>query len=391
MDIDKIRADTPGTSSVVHLLACGSGLMPRAVTNAIVEHLELEQQIGGYEAQALKSIELDQVYEDVAELLNASAHEIALVENATVGWCQAFYALDFEPGDRVLTCEAEYAANYVAFLHRAKQTGIIIDIVPSDAKGAVDLHALERMMDDRVKLIAMTWVPTNGGLVNPASSVGAIAKKYGVPFLLDACQAVGQMPVDVKALQCDFLSATGRKFLRGPRGTGFLYVAEKWLETLEPAMLDHFGAPWVAMSRYELRADARRFETWENAYALRAGLGMATRYALELGLENIQARAWELAAYARSQISSLPGYQVHDLGHEHSAIVSFTVEGLDPDQTVQSLRAQAIHLGASKRSSTLADSERRQLPVMLRMAPHYYNTHSEIDAAVQAIGVLAND
>lgn len=385
MNIDQIRADTPGTQEVIHLSASGSALMPSVVSKAIIDHLELEQRIGGYEAHAKHAAFLDAVYPDVARLINADAREIAIVENATVGWCQAFYALPLTTGDRILTCEAEYAANYVAFLQREKRDGVIIDVIPSTKTGEIDLNALERMIDDKVKLIAITWVPTNGGLVNPASSIGDIASRHGIPYLLDACQAVGQMPVDVKSLQCDFLSATGRKFLRGPRGIGFLYVAKKWLDQLEPAMIDHFAAPWVSKDHYELRSDARRFETWENAYALRAGLRAAVNYALDIGLENIQKRSWELAAYARVELSKLPGAIVHDIGREKCAIVSFSIEGLDPAIVVKALRERSINIGASIPSSTRLDSEARGLSTVFRIAPHYYNTREELDTLFELL------
>ena len=388
MDIDRIRAETPGTRTVAHLLASGSALPPAPVTEAVIDHLRLEERIGGYEAQAARMPELNGIYDDVAALIGADPAEIALVENATVAWCHAFYALPLGSGDRVLTCEAEYAANYVAFLHRAKRDGIVIDVVPSDETGEVDVAALERMVDPSVKLIAMTWIPTNGGLVNPAERIGAVAKAHGIPYLLDACQAVGQMPVDVRRLNCDFLSATGRKFLRGPRGTGFLYVAAPWLERLEPAMLDHFGAPWVARDRYELRPDARRFETWENSYALRAGLGAAVRYALDMGLETIRERAWGLADYVRAEVSGLKGATLRDIGRQHCAIASFTIDGLDPRPTVLKLREQAIHIGASDPASTRLDAEARHLPPVFRIAPHYYNTRDEIDRAIAALDAL---
>ncbi|MGQ7846636.1 aminotransferase class V-fold PLP-dependent enzyme [Granulosicoccus sp. 3-233] len=388
MDIDQIRSQFPGTSSVTHLIASGAGLMPLPVTAAMSAHLELEQRLGGYEAHAARADELDAVYADVASLLNAQPEEIALLENATAAWCQAFYALPLKAGDRILTCEAEYAANYVAFLQRKKRDGIVIDVIPGTASGELDVQALEQMIDERVKLIAITWIPTNGGLVNPAEAVGRVASERGIPYLLDACQAIGQMPVDVQALRCDFLSATGRKFLCGPRGTGFLYIRKPWVSRLEPAMIDHFAAPWVASDRYELREDARRFENWENSYALRAGLGAAIRHAMSVGLERIQERAWELADYARTRIADIPGATVHDLGQRHCAIVSFTINGLDPAETVQSLRVQHINIGASQPSSTRLDAESRNLPALLRVAPHYYNTSDEIDVLIQALNTL---
>ncbi|WP_321448168.1 aminotransferase class V-fold PLP-dependent enzyme [uncultured Cohaesibacter sp.] len=391
MDIEKIRKETPGLAHGIHLMACGSALAPLPVVDAVMAYLDLEAKVGGYEAHAHEATMLDETYSSVARLIGAKPREIAILENATAAWCQAFYALPLQAGDRILTCQAEYAANYVAFLQRQKRDGIEIDIVPSDETGALDITALESMITEKTALIAITWVPTNGGLVNPAAAVGAIAKKHGVPYLLDACQAVGQMPVDVEALNCDFLSATGRKFLRGPRGIGFLYIKEKWLETLEPVMLDHFGAPWVSRDQYALRADARRFENWENSYALRAGLKVACDYALAIGLEAIEARVTELSDYARARISALKGGQVHDIGAKQCAIVSFTIEGLDPRPTVALLRQQGIAIGASNPESTRLDAEERKLPVLLRMAPHYYNNKAEIDTALAALEALSQD
>ena len=365
--------------------------MPEPVLRATVEHLELEARVGGYEAAAARADALDGVYDSVARLVGAHRDEIALVENASVAWAQAFYALPLAPGRRILTARAEYAANYVAFLQRARRDGVRVDAVPNDADGALDVEALESMVDDSVALIAITWVPTNGGLVNPAEAVGRVARRHGIPYLLDACQAVGQMPVDVEAIGCDFLSATGRKFLRGPRGTGFLYVRRARLEAMEPATIDHFAAPWTATDRYELRADARRFETWENAYALRAGLGAAVDYALDLGLEPIWDRVRDLADTLRDALADVPGATVRDLGRERCAIVSFTVDGLDPRPTVAALRERGIAIGASDPGSTRLDAEARNLPTLLRAAPHVYNTEAEIGRLVEALGELARE
>jgi len=388
--VERVRAETPGLQYVNHLMAAGSALMPQPVIDAVVGHFTLEAQIGGYEAHAREQDELALTYDAVAQLLNARRDEIALLENATAGWCHVFYSLPLGPEDRVLTSEAEYAANYVAFLQRQRRDGIIIEVIPSEANGETSVDALAEMIDESVKLVATTWVPTNGGLVNPAAQIGAITRSHGVPFLLDACQAVGQMPVDVEVLQCDFLTGTGRKFLRGPRGTGFLYVRRALLDSLEPAMIDHFAAPWVAPDRYELRGDARRFETWENAYALRAGLRAAVQYALDLGLDAIQDQAWSLAERLRTSLQAVPGATIRDIGDTQCAIVSFTVDGLDPRPTVALLRERGICIGASDPSSTLLDARKRLLPTVLRASPHYYNTTSDIDDLVDALQSLTN-
>ena len=385
IDIEQVRADTPGINESVHLLASGSALMPAPVVKAIVDHTLLEAKVGGYEAQALEQENLDRVYTSVARHLNASPREIALMENASVAWCHGFYALPLKPKSRILTCEAEYAANYVALLQRAKREDLRIEVIPSDETGAINLEAMEAAMGEDVGLIAITWVPTNGGLVNPAAAVGKIAKKHGVPYLLDACQAAGQMRIDVKELGCDFLSATGRKFLRGPRGTGFLYVKDRWLDNLEPAMIDHFGAPWVTRDTYALREDARRFETWENSYALRAGLGAAFDYLERIGIDAIQNRVSALSDHCRNLLQSHSALRLHDLGRHKCGIVSFSVAGLEAACVIRALADEGFVIGASDPSSTRLDAERRNLPVVLRIAPHYYNTEDEIERAVALV------
>ena len=383
LDLDRIRADTPAAARRAYLHNAGAALMPVPVVAAMQGYIDLEAEIGGYAAADREALLLERVYASVARLINAAPEEIALTENATVAWQMAFYALTFAPGDRILTAEAEYAANYVAFLQVAKRTGAVIEVVPCDASGQLDVAALERMIDARAKLIAITWLPTNGGLVNPAAAVGRVARAHGITYLLDACQAVGQMPVDVAVLDCDLLAATGRKFLRGPRGTGFLYVRKPLLAALEPPMLDHFAAPWVARDRYQLRDDARRFETWENNYAARLGLGVAIDYALAIGLDAIEARCRLLSGRLRAGLAAIPGITLRDLGPVPSAIVSFTVEGAEAIDVVARAGREGITIGVSSPSSTRLDADARSLPPVVRASPHYYNTEAEIDRLLE--------
>ena len=389
IEIEKIRAETPGIEFSTHLLACGSSLMPNNVVDAITQHTQLEALMGGYEAEAKKADELNNIYDIVAKHIGANSYEIALMENSTVAWSHAFYALPLNSGSKILTSEAEYAANYVAFLQRAKRDNLIIDIVPSDESGTLDINALESMVDEEVGLIAISWIPTNGGLVNPAEKVGQIAKKYNIPYLLDACQAAGQMSIDVEKIGCDFLAATGRKFLRGPRGTGFLYIKDKWLSIIEPVMIDHFGAPWVSKNTYELRKDARRFETWENSYALRIGLGEAITYADEIGIDLIHERVQQLARLNRKLLSEVKNVEVRDIGTEQCGIISFSIEEeKNPKKIVDQMSEAGFTIGSVDPESTLIDSEKRNLPTLLRMAPHYYNTEEEIEKAVKQISLL---
>lgn len=389
IDLERIRAETPGLAHGTHLLACGASLMPQPVVDAIVAHTQLEAEIGGYEAHAAQADVLESLYAKTAAHIGARAHEIAIVENATVAWANAFYALPLAKGARILTCEAEYASNYMAFLQRAKRDDLNIEVIPSDSTGQIDLAALEAAIDSDVGLIAITWIPTNGGLTNPAAEVGRIARAHGVPFLLDACQAAGHIPIDVEALGCDFLSATGRKYLRGPRGTGYLYVRENWIDRLEPMMIDLFAAQWTARDSYTLRPDARRFENWENAYALRMGLIAALDYLEGVGIEAASARIHALADRLRGGLSVLAGASCHDLGAHPSGIVSFSLEGHDPDALVAALAQRGISIATTSIHGTRLDHERRGLDTLLRAAPHYYNSEDEVDALLGALSDLA--
>lgn len=284
-----------------------------------------------------------------------------------------------------MTTTAEYAANYLAYLQVARRTGAVVEIIPDGPDGLLDPDALDQMIDERTRLIAITWVPTNGGLVNPAHAVGRVARRRGVPYLLDACQAVGQMPVDVAAIGCDMLAATGRKFLRGPRGTGFLYMRKDLVERTEPAMIDMFGAEWAGGDQYVLRPDARRFETWESDYAARAGLGAAIDYALEIGLDRIQHRSRALAARLRSGLATLKGLTIYDIGADPAAIVTFGVEGREGAEIVSALGGQGINVSLSRPTSTPIDSTKRNLPALVRASPHYYNTDGEIDRTIEMV------
>lgn len=388
IDLDRVRRDTPAAARLVHFNNAGSSLPPEAVVEAQISHLRREAAIGGYEAAAEAAGRREDVYRSIARMLNCAADEVALVENATVGWDMAFYALRFRPGDRILTAEAEYASNYIAFLQVARHTGAVVETVPSAPDGELSVEALERMIDDRVKLVAVTHVPTNGGLVNPAAEIGRVTRRHGVPYLLDACQSAGQLPLDVKAIGCDMLSATGRKYLRGPRGTGFLYVRRTMLDRLEPPFLDLHAAEWVAPNRFEMRPDARRFENWESNIAAQLGLGVAVDYALEIGLDAIATRVGALAAVLRARLSDIPGVAVADIGSRRCGIVTFTVNGKPADDVRRALATRGINVSVSSPSSTLLDATARRLPDLVRASVHYYNSEAEVARFAQAIAEI---
>ena len=389
IDVAKARRDTPGCESVLHLNNAGASLMPDVVLRTVIEHLELEARIGGYEAAALERDRVEGVYDSVARLLGCSRDEVAIVENATRAWDMAFYSVDFQPGDRILTCGAEYASNYIALLQVAKRTGAAVVVVSDDEMGQISLSALEAELARGARLVSLVHVPSHGGLVQPAAEVGRLCRAAGVPLLLDACQSVGQLSTDVGELQCDMLSATGRKFLRGPRGTGFLYVRRELIGELEPVFLDLHAAEWTGRETYAIRPDARRFENWETSYATKLGLGAAVDYALGWGLEPIAERVRGLAASLRAQLQALPGVEVRDRGVEKCGIVTFTVEGVAAQAIVARLSTEGINVSLTPASYSRLDLGDRGLEAVVRSSVHYYNTDDELERLVDVVAEAA--
>ena len=397
-DLARARADTPGCAVVAHLNHAGCSLAPRPVLDAQTEWLAAEALTGGYELAADRADDRAATYAEVAALVGAAPDEIALVENATFAWHQAFWSLGLRPGDRVLTANAEYASGFVSMLQARSRLGVRIEVVPDDEHGQVSVDALARLLDDDragpAGLVALTHVPTNGGLVNPAEEVGRLTRAAGVPYLLDACQSVGQMPVDVDVLGCDLLAATGRKFLRAPRGTGFLYVRRSLLERtepapLEPAFLDLVGADWVAPDRYEVRADARRFENWERNEAACAGLRTAVAYARSWGLDVIGERVAAVAGELRERLGALPGVTVRDRGLRRCGIVSFTHDAVPADDVAAAARAAGVNVAVSHASSTRLDADERHLPPLVRASVHYVTSDGELDRLTAVVAGLA--
>ena len=387
MDVGRLRAETPGLAHRVHLNSAGASLMPAPVLDVVRAHLELEATIGGYEAAAESESEIEGAYEAVASLLATTPDRVAMTEHATAGFVAALSSVPFERGDVLVTTRNDYVSNQIQYLSLAHRLGVEIVRVPDAPEGGVDLAAMEEAIHRRrPKLVAVTHVPTNSGLVQDVESVGRMCRVRDVLYLVDGCQSVGQMPIDVGSIGCDFFSATSRKYLRGPRGAGFLYVSDRVLELgLEPLFPDMRGADWIDADLYQPAPDARRFESWEFAWALVLGTGAAARYAQGIGVEPIRARVRYLAEELRRMLSDVPGVTVLDRGPELGATVTADVRGHAPKDLVAELRVRGINTGAQSRIDAILDYDAKGVDGALRVSPHYFNDRSDLEALVASL------
>lgn len=386
--VPELRSATPGCANVVHFNHAGASLMPQRVLDTVTGHLQREASIGGYEAADEAEQRLARVYASIARLVKGTSDEVAIVENATRGWDMAFYSLPLQAGDRVLTSMSEYCSNAIAFLQLAER-GVSIEVVPNDESGQLSVEALAGMIDRKVRLVAISHMPTNGGLVQPAAAIGKVCNDAKVLYLLDACQTAGQIPLDVREIGCDMLSATSRKYLRGPRGAGFLWVRRGLADKLVPPFLDVHAATWVAADRYEIAPGSRRFENWESNVAGNLGMGAAVDLALELGLEAIWDVVQERAETTRAALRTVPGVEVHDLGAVRGGIVSFTLLGWSSEGVRLALHKEGINVTASSAASARWDMEARGLRDVVRSSVHYLTTDEEIDRLRASVAKLA--
>jgi len=391
LDIARLRADTAGCDNVIHFNNAGCGLHPRPVHRAMAEHLDLEARIGGYEASAAASAQVADFYAAVAALIGGTPDNIAFTASATDAYTRALSAIPFEAGDVILTTRNDFISNQIAFLSLRKRFGVEIVHAPDHPDGSgVDVDAMAALMRSRApRLVAATHIPTNSGLVQPVAEIGRHCRELGLLYLVDACQSVGQVRVDVTEIGCDFLTATPRKFLRGPRGTGFLYVSDRVLRAgYEPLFIDMYGAHWTGPETYRPVDTAARFEDWEFPYAAVIGSAVAVRYALGVGMDAIAQRTSALATRLRDQLTPLSGVRLLDGGRRPAALVTFEVEGWEPKPFKQALDVRRINSALSFREFARFDFADKDVTWAMRLSPHYYNTEDEVDTVAAAVAEL---
>ncbi len=387
--VASLRVETPGCANRIHFNNAGAGLMPQPVIDSIKDHIDLEARIGGYEAAHARAHEIEEAYRAVADLVSAAPRNVAFVENATVAYAQVLSSIPFERGDVVVTTTNDYISNQLMFLSLHKRLGVEVVRTPNTAAGEVDVAGLRSSLArKRPRLVAVTHVPTNSGLVQPIEAIGTVCREFETLYLVDGCQSVGQRAIDVGAIGCDFFSATSRKFLRGPRGAGFLFASDRVLELgLEPLLVDMRGALWIAPDEYALVPSARRFENWEFAYALVLGTGAAAKYAQRVGVEDIAERTTALGEQLRERATA-EGLRVLDHGADRCAIVTLQIPGWRPGAFHAELEARGINSTVSTRAYAVIDFDAKGVEWAIRLSPHYYNTEDEVNEVVEAVAEL---
>ncbi|MFC0626092.1 aminotransferase class V-fold PLP-dependent enzyme [Kribbella deserti] len=391
LDIEALRADTPGVAEVIHLNNSGCGLLATPVLETMLEHLRLEARIGGYEASAARSAEVQGFYAELAALINAQPRNIAFASSATHAYSTALSAIAFEPGDVILTTRNDFISNQIAFLSLRKRFGVRVVHAPDLPEGGVDVDAMAALMrSERPRLVAATHIPTNSGLVQPIAEIGRHCRELDLLYLVDACQSVGLYPIDVEEIGCDLLTSTCRKFLRGPRGSGFLYVSDRVLEAgHEPLFVDMRGARWTGPDTYQAVETAGRFEEWEFPYATVLGCAAAARYARQVGVEVVAQRSPALGAELRELLAEIPGVAVLDRGRVLGAMVTFSIEGWQAEPFKAAMDARRINSALSFREFAQFDFADKNVTWCLRLSPHYYNTSDELAEVAAAVAELA--
>ncbi len=386
-ELDQFRTETSGTRHVIHFNNAAASLQPDVVVETVMDYLREEALFGGHETEYKYINQIDHVYELIAKLIGADKDEVAIFENASTAWGNAFKGLQFKSGDEIITCELEYISNLIHLID-VRKAGVKITVINNDERGNFPLGQMESTITERTKLIAVTHIPSSGGGMLPIEAIGRIAKQHGILYMVDACQTAGQYPIDVKAIGCNILSANGRKYLRAPRGTAFLFVDKAVQDQIKPLLLDQHAARNVTMDGYTLRPDARRFELYEKSRALTLGLGKAIEYALNIGLDRIWARIQWLAAYTRAELRMIPGITVHDMGDQQCGIITFSADGFDNKELRDALVSHSINVSFGAAAATLIYMTNRQLKSLVRISVHYYNTEVEVSKVCQTLRAI---
>ncbi len=389
-NIHQIRQETPASQHLIHFNNAGASLNPQPVIQKIKDYLDEEAQVGGYELARIRANDIHTFYTETARLLNAEVRNIAFATSCTEAYSKALASIPFKKGDIILTSDDDYASNQLCFLSLQTRVGVKILRAKNLANGDIDVADIEHIIKTQhPSVVAITHIPTSSGKVQPVAAIGQLCRQHDIWYLVDACQSIGQMPVDVQAIGCDFLTATGRKFLRAPRGTGFLYVSDKALDAgLAPLFFDNHSATWTGANEYEVQASAQRFELYERSIANMLGITEAVRYANALGLDNIYAYNQDLIQYFRKKMINTEGVKLYDEGSHLCNILTFRIKDLSLETIQKALNNAKVNYSVVLKKMAQIDFAHKGIDWALRFSPHYYNTKEEVDKAVEVISKL---
>jgi selenocysteine lyase/cysteine desulfurase len=386
--VESTRSTTPGVAHAVYLNNASSSLPDHLVTETVCAHVRREAELGATRAAIEATEQLVEVRALVARLIGADAGEIAFLDTATRAWGLTLLSTPFKPGDRILLSRCEWVSNRVNAERLARERSLLVETIPCEADGTVALDQLSAMLDERVRVVGVTMVPTNNGLINPIAAIRERLRGTACRFFVDAAQAVGQMRIDVRELGADVLTFNSCKWLRGPRGAGVAFIRSEFLAGMDPpvagdqAGLDPHSSDW--------RPSAERFESFHYPVSSRLGLGQAVRQADAIGLRAIEARLNALAQTLRDGLRAHPGCIVHDTARQLSAIVTFSLPGIDASLAAQMLAGRGFELSVSDHRYAAVDLSARGLSSVLRASPHYFNTEGEIERFLDACSQICS-
>ena len=390
IDVAAARAATPGCGERAFLLSAGSSLPTQSTLDAVVGHLRREAEVGGYAAADEVAGVLRQGRADLAGLVGGRPDEIALATSDTAAWIKAWWGWvaggNVPAASTVLIDRLIYHSHYAALVATQPLAGFEIRLMPSLGDGTIDLDAV--VLGDDVSAICATMIGTHCGNINPIAELGALARAADVPVFLDACQAIGQIQLDVVELGCHVLTATGRKFLRGPRGTGMLWVDSAVTDRFQPPGIDGTSAGWSAAAGIDVHPGIARFEEYEFGFAAMVGLASAASQARQLGMASIEAQVRQLADDLRDGLEALPGVSGTDVAKSRSAIVTFQVDGVAAGDVVAAASRDGIVINESTAVWAALDMGAKGLSQVVRASPHYFNTHDELDRLIGCIAHL---
>ncbi|MEW6592755.1 MAG: cysteine desulfurase [Candidatus Hadarchaeota archaeon] len=393
--VEQVRGDIPFLKTgVIYLDNAATTPTPEPIIAAMLEYFrEYGVNVGRglYRATRKATEVFEGARENVAKVINAAPDEIAYTKNTTEGINIVAQGLGLKRGDKVVTTILEHHSNLLPW-QRLQDRGVELEVIGATSECLLRPEDLEAAIDKNTRLIATHHISNSIGSVQPVREIGKIAREHEILFLLDAAQSVGHMPVDVKKIGCDFLSAPGHKGLLGPQGTGFLYFRKDIGKKLKPLLVGGGIVLDAETHRAELTEPPEIFDAGTPNIPGVIGLGRACDYVLEIGVEKIEAQEKKLTEIMM-KIKEFPNVAVYGPPSIESrgGVVSFNIKGLgfhDVAAMLDELEKIAIRSGNHCAQPTM---KHLGIGGTARASVHYYNLEEEVSKFVEAVGKVSKE